>query len=329
MIRNNLSIFRQFKRLIGAFRSGHPASYMGLLLKSISPFSQLIDQIMHKAGYEKPQNLIESPPCIMIVSPPRSGSTIIYQVLVRVIPSVYISNLHSLFPNCASSYMLKKNLFGSLTDSFNNYYGYTSNLFDVNEGNKIVEKLLKNSSGIEDVKNNFNSFAERMKSNSERPLIFKNVKFYSRIYELHKFIPEITFLRIKRDIEQVVQSVVRAYHELGTFNPIPLGLKNKDLRDHVEFAVNQILAIEKSIDSQKQKIYPNKWLEWTYEEFCSDPFPMIKNLAEFTLNMDKSLIRKSAIPSLTASKNTKIDSSEVQRISLLISQKLNKLDRVH
>ena len=325
MIRNNSSIFVQFKRLLGALRSGHPAAYMGLLLKSISPFSQLIDQIMHKAIDEKPQNSTKSPPCIMIVSPPRSGSTIIYQVLVRVIPSVYISNLHLLFPYCASRYMVKRKRFGSITNSFDNYYGYTSNLYDVNEGNQIVEKLLKSASTIEEIRENFNSFIHLMKSDSERPLIFKNVRFYSRIYELHKFIPEITFLRIKRDIEEVVQSVVRAYHELGTFHPTPAHLKNKHAEDYIEFAVKQIIAIEESLESQKQKINPKNWIEWTYEDFCSNPLPMIENLADLTLNFEKSVIRKDAIPFLRASKNNKVDKREAQRISMLISKKKLKV----
>ena len=106
-----LSIFCQLKRLLGALCSGHPAAYMGLLLKAISPFSQPIDKIIYRASKapdESPRYFAELPPCIMIVSPPRSGSTVIYQVLVRAIPSVYISNLHSLFPYCASRYMIKK-----------------------------------------------------------------------------------------------------------------------------------------------------------------------------------------------------------------------------
>ena len=90
-----------------------------------------------------------------------------------------------------------------------------------------------------------------MKSDSGRPLIFKNVSLYSRIYELHRSIPEITFLIFIRDVEQIVRSVVKAYHELGTFNPIPPRIKNKNIRDPVEFAVNQILAIDESIELQK------------------------------------------------------------------------------
>lgn len=324
----NLAFYCQFRRISGAIRSGHPAAYMGILLRLISPFSKPFDQILYRATVKKAQNFPKSTPCIMIVSPPRSGSTIIYQVLVRVIPSVYISNLHSLFPYCASRYMSKKNRFGSITKPLNNYYGYTSNLYDVNEGNNLVANLFKGGTGIEKFRRNFISFIRFMKPDTERPLIFKNVRFYSRIYELHKYIPEIIFLRIKRDMEQVVQSVVRAYHELGTFHPIPEKLKNTNIKDPVEFAVNQIIEIEKSIESQKQSINPKNWVEWNYEDFCSNPRSLIKNLVHMTLKLDKSVIRELAIPSLVASRKSKVDSSEAHRISVLISQKLNKLSTI-
>ena len=82
-----------------------------------------------------------------------------------------------------------------------------------------------------------------------------------------------------------------------------------------------MIAIEESIESQKQKINPEKWLEWSYEDFCSNPLPMIENLADLTLNLEKSIIRKDAIPFLRASKNNKVDNHEAQRISMLISKK--------
>jgi len=323
MLNRAFSIGGQVDRLKGALRSGSSAARLGMFLKALGPFTRLLDKMIYGALYGNEGKEEKLSTCLMIVGPPRSGSTIIYQVLARAIPCVYISNLHPLFPNCASSYMLRNGLFGVNLVGFHNYYGYTSSIYDVNEGNEIVGTFFRGNANKELIRERFIKSASAIGTTQERPLIFKNLKAYSHISRLHEAVPEIVFLRVKRDPEQVIKSVVRAYHELGTFHPVPKALVNCEINDPVEFAVRQILEIERVIDLQIEQIQKPARLEWWYEDFCSAPWPMIKNLAENYLKMDPSLLRRDAVPELQISKHLKVSTDEAYRISLLLQQYTN------
>lgn len=260
----------------------------------------------------------------MIVSPPRSGSTVVYQTLVRAIPSVYISNLHMCFPSLATRFLLKRNMLGIGLSEFKNYYGYTPSINDVNEGNLLVDDLLKGDANVNMVRNRFLRFIDDMGGKSERPLIFKNVRAYANIYRLHEAVPEMIFLRIKRATEQIIYSEVSGYRELGTFHPIPKKLANVKIDNPVHFAVRQILEIERELEEQKKKINPAVWLEWTYEDFCSKTLPMIMNLASY-LNIPTHAIRKELLPNrLTASIKTVAQEEMKQIITMINYEKCDK-----
>ena len=320
MLKRHFDVTGQARRLRGAVLSGSAAARLGVLIKALSPFTRLFDKVIYRVFSDSENKDEEIPPCLMIVSPPRSGSTIAYQVLVRAIPCVYISNLHPLFPNCASSYLLRKDLFGTNLAGFDNYYGYTSSIYDVNEGNKIVEAIFHGVTVQELLRDRFMTFVRVMRAGQERPLIFKNVRAYPHIAHLHQAVPETVFLRIRRDPEQMIHSVLRAYHEIGTFHPRPKGLVKCGINDPVEFAVRQILEIERVIDLQKKQIEKSTWLEWWYEDFCADPWPMVENLAENYLAMELSRLRRDAVPELRISKRVKVNADEAKRISLLLQQ---------
>lgn len=314
----------QLRRLYGALRSRHKAAYLGLGVQIAKPITKRADRI---ATLQYSKERIASqlpdpiPPCLMIVSPPRSGSTIIYQVLVKTIQCVYISNLHALFPRNASGYMLQRGRFGEGKANLQNYYGYTSSLYDVNEGNDIIESIIVDNADVATIRDRFLIQMGFMLARADRPFIFKNVSAYEQITTLHSAVPELTFLRIRRDPERVIQSVIRAYRELGTFNPIPRELRLKKIDDPIEFAVRQILAIEKSIDAQLADIENSKWLEWSYEEFCEKSETLIQDLAGEHLCMSNSRPRfeRSSVV-LQTSRRIHVSKKEADQISALVKR---------
>jgi len=310
----------QISRMKGALASGSRAAYLGIFLIAIGPFSRIFDRMLYRILFRNEIKEDKLPPCLMIVSPPRSGGTIIYQVLVRVIQSVYISNFHYMFPSCASSYMGNKNLFGPRTCSFQNYYGYTSSIYDVNEGNIIVDEFFRGKANRKQIRERFIKFASVMDATTDRPLIFKNIRAYNRIELLSSAVPEVVFLRIRRNSEQIIQSTLRAYHELGTFNPVPNNLKKTRINCPVEFAVKQYLEIEREIDLQMEGIKQSAKLEWRYEDFCSETWSMIEDLARNYLKIDPGILNKNAVPKLKVSNRVKVKADEEMRISLLLQK---------
>ena len=310
----------QFNRIKGAVVSKRKAAYVALLIKAISPVSQLLDKIVCKKIKINLYTNVSIPPCLMIVSPPRAGSTIISQILTRIIPSVYISNLHALLPGLASSIMHKTNSFGHKTYELKNYYGHTSGLFDVNEGNQLIDLLFKEKYNEKLLRHRFWQFITKMRASDLTPLIFKNIKNYKNILALHNAVPELIFLRINRNIEQVIQSELKAYYELGTFNPIPDFLSEIPYDDPVDFCVQQILGIEKIIDEQKVRISPAKWVEWSYGDFCNNTLPLIRNLAKNYLGLELNRLREyMLLEPLRLSHRKKVPDDDINRIRFLLN----------
>ena len=99
----NSRIFITYKRLSSAILSKNKAAYLGMLVIFLRPFTLLFDKLFSEKISEQEIQDYNIPPCVIMVSPSRSGSTIIYQALTRMLPCIYISNLHSLFPRNASS----------------------------------------------------------------------------------------------------------------------------------------------------------------------------------------------------------------------------------
>jgi hypothetical protein len=216
--------------------------------------------------------------------------------------------------------MLKKSLFEPQISDFRNYYGYTSSIYDVNEGNLIVEAFFHDKANREKIRERFVKFVAAMYATPDRPLIFKNVRAYNHIALLSSAVPEVVFLRIRRNPEQVIQSTLCAYHELGTFHPVPDNFKNTKINDPVEFAVKQYLEIEREIDLQMEQINQSARLEWRYEDFCSEPWSMIGDLAQNYLKMDPSLLNRNAVPRLKVSNRVKVNNDEARRISILLEE---------
>ena len=212
------------------------------------------------------------------------------------------------------------NLLQKQSNQNNNYYGYTSRLSDVNEGNRILDYILEKSMDRSDVQQRFISLCQNICLDSHKPLIFKNVKHYMNIYRLHQAIPQMKFLRLKRNTEHIVQSVLKAFYELGNFNPIPDQIKNIRINNPIEYAVRQILEIEQTLSCQLREIPEKNKFEISYEDFCKNTAQVVEKIANEYLNIDiKYLNYDALIPPLKISNRKKVSTQDENEIKSLIN----------
>jgi len=315
------------KRLSGAIRSGHTAAYLGIIIRTTSPLTRRIDRIFQLPDSEF---LSEGPlpvGCAFIVCPPRSGGTIIYQALTRAIPSVYLSNVHALLPNLGTRLLRVGRKRSQDRMSFNNYYGYTPNLFDVNEGNEFLHWLHQGPYQANGAYKQFlrKRFIRLLKMLSPRPpecVIFKNTRSYSRVKTLHSAVPEVVFVRVRREHDQIIESTVRAYHELGSFHPVPESLRKTVIEDPIQFAFAQIEAIEADLDEQFSQIPSSSQFDIHYSAFCERPYEFIETLAYDFLRLPAGSVRKcSSLSRLRTSRRKKVSDAERLKIRALIEKR--------
>ena len=297
------------RRLFGACTKGGSLAIWAISRKFLSPFCKVIDRVISSLVSKESQSVINQG-CVLICSPPRSGSTVLYQVVSRVIDCSYVTNLHQVFPMTASVILNNlKAIFGR-PKGLKSYYGHTREWRNVNEGNELVDYWFK-TNDRDAIRKRFIQTLNWLSGNSERAVIIKNVCVYDRLLELHSAVPEIIFVHLSRDTQQVIESELRGYFELGYFNPIPEELIETTVVDPVSFAVRQISYIERRITRQLRQVPDVNVVHWSYEEFCESPADYIEYLA---MRLDANVEWANFDEKLIASDSRKVSQGDASRI---------------
>ncbi len=268
-------IFKHFKRFKSAWASGLPSARWAIIRKLITPVSNIFDILL--SGLLSYRTGRGNKNWIILCGSPRSGSTVIYQVLTRVIDCNYVTNLHQVLPRTASFFLLKYGRYFSIPKNLTSYYGHTQEWLNVNEGNELIQYWFK-TDDTEGVRERVLKTMEWISCGSNKAVFIKNIGLYNRLYQLHKAVPEFIFVRIERDKQQVIESELKGYYDLGYFNPIPDELKNTEVIDPVAFAVAQVESIERKIESELDSVPEERVVHCSYEGFCENPFSIIEKL---------------------------------------------------
>lgn len=286
----------------------------------LSPLTRACDRAWHVLRGSRTTSAPEPLRCTMIVCPPRSGGTVIYQALAAALPCAYLSNTHALFPYSGTR-LLRRRRPQDCSPSYRSYCGHTAGWLGVYEGNEFLEWAHRSVALAEGEERNrvmrqeFLGLAERLAPAPGETVLLKNARAYDRVAALHEAVPEIVFVRVRREREQVVQSVLHAYHELGSFHPVPPAMRGWTLDDPLKFACTQIAMIEAELDVQFSKLPAAAQLEIPYEGFCERPLDFIMRLAVERLHLSPDVVRNHpALALLRASRTHKVTDAEARRI---------------
>ncbi|MEM9022782.1 MAG: sulfotransferase [Bacteroidota bacterium] len=289
-----------------------------------APFTTVFDRLFTGFGSNKhpePAPGDPAPPAVLIVSNGRSGSTIVYQVLVRFINCAYISNLHALFPRLASSLLARGSGGKGPRELTKNFYGYTPAWRGVNEGNRWFQRLFKGQPTPEELRKRYLHMARSLGASSHRPLIMKNILSFDRIELLHRAIPELVFIKLERDVIQHAQSQLKAYQDLGAFSPSPHSIDFPPSQDPAGFAILQVLELNETIEQSLSSVATKNVVRWNYEAFCAHFPTMIKALVENQLQLTEAAFQAD-IPAYTlkASNKRKVSETEYNRIQEVLQE---------
>ncbi len=268
------------KRFKSALLSNNPAAHYALIRSAILPFCRLLDTVLSLFSRED-KDPFSLPTVILLCSPPRSGSTVLFQVITRALDCSYVTNLHQLFPHSARALLSYLGKYLDTPRELSSYYGHTKELMNVNEGNHLVDYWFK-SMDTRSIRQRFIKSIRKIDSEKKPVIVLKNVKVYDRIFLLHQAVPELIFISIDRNTSQVVQSELKAFYELGYVNPIPDEIKNVSSEDAVNYVVKQIVSMKTTMQSQLRKIPGRQVVYWNYEQFCKQPRECLEQISQRT-----------------------------------------------
>ena len=317
--------------------SGNRAAYGALARAGLSMGVTPFDWIL--SGNEQRRMLAADPtnttqPIVLIVGPPRSGSTLLYQVMARYTDVSYFSNRTSLFPRSpitATRLLQGREQFPGKT--FRSFYGQTAGLDSPNDGFEIWNRWLGHdryrtaevfdSATEDDIRRFFAAWATAF----GRPLLNKNNRNVACLSLLARTLPQARFIIIRRDPYFVAQSLIQARQRVQGTKDRGWGLASRDAHaaanepfGYVDDVCDQIQTIEQELQTHESRVDPARWTRVTYEEFCRQPHDVLRLCAGRIdgLRLREKLMEQE-LQSFPVSARDQLSGDERRRIELNLS----------
>lgn len=245
--------------------------------KYLSPF---IKGIEHNQIIKYAKLSSENQP-IFIIGTPRSGSTLLYQLLTNTNELLYINNLINLFHrNLFTGFRLSDKFLGRKShncfkselgntlkcgwngpsESGNFWYNWLDRRNGYEENNNIDE------CAIDQIRNVLLAIINKY----QQPLLIKNLYNSQRLPLLAKIFPNCKIIWIKRDHNFTAQSIINARKKLKVPNDSfwsisPHGIKSITFQNEYDLVATQIKLIEKQIIKDSKYIFPENLKIINYE----------------------------------------------------------------
>ena len=189
--------------------SGKPAAYAALFRAgvhlAVTPLDMLLEQVRRFPAATDSANAL---PLLLIVGPPRAGTTLVYQYLAQTLDVTYSSNLNSRFPR---SVLFRRAHSQSTKPELASYFGQTTGLNELNDAFHIwnrwlgddqyrTKTTLSETDALE-----MQQFFAAWADHAERPFLNKNNRNCHCCVVLAEALPQVHFIVVNRDPIAIVR----------------------------------------------------------------------------------------------------------------------------
>ena len=269
-------------------------------------------------------------PIIFIAGPPRSGTTLVSQVLITHLPVAYLNNLTALFPR---SPIMANKLFPKAMDkskiSTNSFYGKTSFFSGNNDALYIWDRWLdKDRTKIittlnKEKQKEMNQFFGAYQALFNLPIINKNNNLNIFAHLIAEAIDNAYFIFLKREPLYLAQSLILSRKTIHGTPNVKYGITDENhspTDNYIEDVCRQVVFHEQSMEKQQKIIGPERLWFVQYEDFCQNPLKLIKDVSTKIL---KQSIDKNTLSSVTPfkiSKEIKLPHHEFETLQKTLKQ---------
>jgi LPS sulfotransferase NodH len=266
---------------------------------------------------------------VLIVGAPRSGSTLLFQVLTEVLDFGYISNLHCLFSGGPSVVeRLVRPLRWRTRSTFASKRGVVSGWSAPSECGGFWYRFFRRKpeyvpGGELDPRQGkkLRAALRALLSAFGRPVLFKNMHCSLRIEPLSAAVPEALFIFIRRDVVDNAHSLLETRRDVyGDYSKWwsmePPRIAELASLPPEEQVVEQIRGINSLVERQLQERFPGSFIALSYEELIANPRGTVQSVAAFLdAHGAKPAARAGELPeSFQAHKSVKIDTELYDRL---------------
>lgn len=203
-----------------------------------------------------------------IIGAPRTGSTLLYQLMLKKYKFAYITNLASLFYKASSFFsFISQKVWGYYKgDKLESKYGYISGINSPSEAGKLIDYWLKKASKKKVLKT-----VATLNNIYNSPLLIKNLKTSYHIDKIIDLFPNVKFIHIRRNEKDTISSIKKAQENLSSDSMQWFRVsENKPHKSHEDIIKNNLTNLLEYINTNLAKKYPEKYIEIWYEDIINN-----------------------------------------------------------
>lgn len=285
-------------------------------------------------------------PVVFVVGPPRSGTTLVYDLLVTKYEFSYFSNFaHRFFRTPAAITLLTKLVGLNWSGSFGSDYGHIRGWSAPNEGGQIWNRWFDDSIGYCDSGNLLEVDADSIKRTvfavseaQSAPFINKNVMHSNRMLLLEAIFPGCLFIEVRRDVCDTVRSIVRAQRknqgprldDNKWWSVRPSCAVSLDDTDSISRGCAQVLGVRYDIERNARALGDNRVLRVNYEDVCENTSQFLQNVQDFLKLNGVMLNVKHSVPRVfERMPSRKLDPNEEELLQVKLDEYERALDAEH
>jgi hypothetical protein len=276
-------------------------------------------------------------PLILVCGAPRSGTTLVSQVLINNLDIGYFNNLTSVFPRSPLvSYEMFRRQLNPTDVPYSSFYGKSIRFSGPNDALYLWDRWLGadrskiRESLTEQEKTEMLHFFGACQEIYKKPILSKNNNLNVQANVVSDVLETAYFICMTRDPLYLAQSLLRARLDIhgdvnvayGIDAPHPLNSRN-----HIEDVCRQVLFHERTIQKQQRLIGEDRFWIVQYEDFCRNPEFLVEMVSRKILDQPMQIdrLRKSIKPFLNTNK-IKIEPEIFEEIASTI-KRLRRTDQ--
>jgi hypothetical protein len=278
-----------FGLLIRLLRTKDPAAFFAMATAGLGIVVTPLDMLLTVIEKRTYQNATApKQPLIFVCGAPRTGTTLMGQVLINNLPVCFINNLTSVFPRSPiTANRLFGRWMGTRQVTYESFYGKSLYFSGPNDALYIWDRWFGKDRTVipttldaaqkDDMVRFFGAYQQVF----QKPLVNKNNNMNTYASLVADALPDAHFICMTRDPLYLAQSLLKARLDIHGDLHVAYGIgnpENGEDGDYIEDVCRQVLFHERAIKQQQEIIGADRFWIVQYEEFCKQPELLVKRV---------------------------------------------------